>query len=539
MEASGYRHPVIERLTLKQIRQRLLATAGQMRELDRISIEDKGLPGLMLMELAGRAVAREILEAQAKGPVAIFCGLGNNGGDGYVVARLLDDEGLSVRVYSLGATQRLKGDAKVNFDRLTALGVPVTQVDEANWPEIRESLQSCCVVVDALLGTGLEREVRGLYAEVLEALNALDVHRVAVDMPSGIHADTGAVLGVAFRADVTVTFGLAKLGLATHPGLDYAGKIVVADISLDAAALRQAPIDTFLLTEEEVRSLVPPRPSYSHKGTYGHLLVLAGSPGTSGAAALACLGAHRAGTGLVTCACDSATASVVTSHHAETMTALYSGDESLGPEELTEALANRTAVLCGPGWGQSERREEALLDLLSVVEVPLVLDADALNLLAGLGPHCLGKRHESGAMTVLTPHPGEAARLLKTTPDRIQAHRLESARNLAQGYGCHVVLKGARSIIAGPEGRCWINPTGNPALAAGGSGDVLAGIIGGLLARRLDPLRSLMAGVYVHGYAADRIASRRGTTGVLAAEVADEVALVLGEWTPFHGWSDD
>ncbi len=538
MEASGHRHPAIEKLNLRQIRARMLVTAAQMRELDRISIEEKGLPGLMLMELAGRAVAEEVLELEPDGPVAVFCGLGNNGGDGYVVARVLDGEGVPVRVYSLGDTKRLKGDAKVNFERLAALGVDVEKIDEENWPCIRESLAACAVAVDAMLGTGLQRSVGGLYAEAIDALNALDLYRVAVDMPSGIHADTGEVLGTAFQADITVTFGLAKLGLAMHPGLDYAGQVVVADISLDATSLRQAPVDTFLLTEEEVRSLAPPRPSYSHKGTYGHLLVLGGSPGKSGAAALACLGAHRAGTGLVTCACDAATATVVTASRAETMTTVFSGEE-IGQDELSQALEARTAVLCGPGWGQSPKREEALLDLLSLAEAPLVLDADALNLLAGLGPHCLGKRHESGAMTVLTPHPGEAARLLKTTPDRIQANRLESARNLAQGYGCHVVLKGARSIVAGPEGCCWINPTGNPALAAGGSGDVLAGIIGGLLARRLDPLRSLLAGVYVHGYAADRIAEHRGTTGVLAGEVADEVAKVLGKWTPGSEWADD
>lgn len=521
-------------------------TADEMREMDRATIEDIGVPGVVLMERAGLGVFSRIAErADAGGGeltrlvrretvaglrAAVLSGAGNNGGDGYVVARHLHLAGARVTLFLLAPEERIRGDARVNYEVARRLGIPCEPVldDEAAaalGPRLAE--QDC--LVDALLGTGLSSEVRGRYRAVIEAINAAETWTVAVDLPSGLAADTGQPLGVAVRADATVTFGCPKRGLVGYPGVAWCGDLTVVDIGIPASVVSQVGPQCHVLEERDVAPLLPRRPVGGHKGTFGHVLCVAGSVGKTGAAVLAARGAARVGAGLVTVAAPEDALPAIMAHTVEPMGASYRvepGDPTDAVARLSELSQGKSAILVGPGIPTDSTMLEVLRDFLADRTVPVVLDADALNLLAQ-APRYL---KEASAPILITPHPGEMARLLTTDVRSVQADRVATARDAAARFGVLVGLKGARTVIANPAGEIFLNPTGNPGMGSGGMGDVLSGILAGLLAQGVPPEAALRLGVFLHGAAGDRAAARLGQHGLLAGDLLSEVPGLLGEW---------
>jgi NAD(P)H-hydrate epimerase len=495
-----------------------LLSAEQMRCLDRYTIETLGVPGELLMECAGRVVAAEVLSELASGSsVWVVCGSGNNGGDGLVVARHLHLLGVAVRIVWLGDPSRLRGDPASNWKRAQAIGVPVAP---ARWRP-----QPGDVLVDAIFGTGLDRPVEGAAAAAIRKLCASRpaCRVVAVDLPSGINADSGQPLGCAVEADVTVTLALPKLGLALEPGRSCAGRIVVGRIGIadDAPQLGRT---AELWTRRAAAERLPERPAAGHKGSFGHLLVVAGSEGKTGAAALSAEGAARAGAGLVTIACPESTNAVLEVKCTEAMTApvpetTAHGFASGAEKPILDLARDRDAVAAGPGIGRGDETLALLRRLCRKIERPLVLDADGL--LAFIDAAALLKAR--AAPTILTPHPGEAAALLACSPAEVNRDRLGAARRLAEETGAVVVLKGAATVTAEPGGRSVVNATGGPVLATGGTGDVLTGVVGGLLAQGVDAFRAGALGAFIHGWAADRLAAHLGSTGVLAGAVSAEI----------------
>jgi len=515
---------------------RPLATAEQMRNLDQRAMAEFSLPGLVLMENAGRGMARilarDLAPLQGK-RVGILCGRGNNGGDGFVIGRWLARSGARIRFFLLAEPDQIGGDARVNLEAARALGLPLrTCLSEADLEELPAELAGLDVIVDALLGTGLKSEVRGLFRRAIEAVNAAPGFKAAVDVPSGLDADTGLVRGLAVRADLTVTFGLAKLGQALYPGLDCCGRLEVLDICLPDRAVAEAGLSHFEPEASDAALWWPRLAAEAHKGSAGHLLVLAGSPGKTGAACLTAAGALRSGAGLVTVGCPASLNPILESKLTEAMTwpLAETTEATLGlvsRDGLTSLLEGKDALAVGPGLSTHPEVGELLAWLLERFDGPMVLDADGLNLLSQK-PELA--RWAAGPL-VLTPHPGEMARLLGLSAAEIQADRVGAARRLAADWGQVIVLKGARSVIASPDGRVLINPTGNPGLASGGSGDVLTGIIGALLAQGVKPLEAAAAGVFVHGLAADLLAADLGGRGFLAGQVAEAVPRAVASLT--------
>uniref|UniRef100_A0A7V4G7E4 Bifunctional NAD(P)H-hydrate repair enzyme n=1 Tax=Desulfobacca acetoxidans TaxID=60893 RepID=A0A7V4G7E4_9BACT len=514
-----------------------LVTASEMRELDRRTIQDLGVPSLVLMENAGRGTYQVIRREfpHLAGPVAVLAGRGNNGGDGFVVARYLANAGIPVMVFLLAARDQVQGDARVNFQILQGMGVEVAEViTEAHLNHLCQHLTQARLVVDALLGTGLNSPVRGLMAQTINRLNQLAVPRVSVDIPSGLSADTGKPLGVCVEAQVTVTYGFPKLGQILPPGRDLVGRLWLVDISIPPA-LAQA-LKTELAEVGEMRGLLPHRPRESHKGTYGHLVVVAGSEGKTGAAVLAAEGGLRTGAGLVTAAVPAGLNDILEVKLTEAMTLPLpeaQGVRALGAAAsgpLKEFLAGKTAVALGPGLGTHPETQELVRALVRECPLPLVIDADGVNALAG---H-LEVLHHAPGPRILTPHPGEMARLLGVSPRDIQDRRLEVARETALAHGIYLILKGAQTVVAGPQGHVSVNPSGNPALASGGTGDVLTGLVGGYLAQRLSPWDAARLGVYLHGLAADYLVANFGPHGHAAGDLLQIFPELLAEFTQEH-----
>ena len=509
-----------------------LVTAKQMRDLDNAAINTFKVPSLELMENAGRRTVEIMLDRYGDPQnkrVAIFVGPGNNGGDGLVIARLLAARMARPTVFLFVPADKLKGDAAVNYSRLLEFPVHIIAVTgAADLPATSAVLAEYWTVVDAMFGTGLTRNVAGIFATAINLINTAPCPVVAVDIVSGLNADSGKILGCCVQADITVTFGQAKIGQVIYPGREYTGFLEVADIGIPAEAAAEAGIRQELL-DNETGKWLPPRISAAHKGTYGHLLVMAGSTGKTGAALLCGLGALRSGTGLVSLCVPYDLNHIFEANLWEAMTIpLQSAARGILSIEdyrvIQDALHNKQALAIGPGIGTAEETAELMVKLYAEIEIPMLVDADGLNILAsdpGLLKNAPGPR-------ILTPHPGEMARLTGRTSRQVQENRFETTRDFALAYKVHVVLKGADTLVCDPEGNLAINPTGNPGMACGGMGDVLTGIIGGFLAQGLSPWQACCLGVYSHGLAADRLAEETGA-GYLASEVANELPFVLQE----------
>jgi NAD(P)H-hydrate epimerase len=506
-----------------------LLSALEMREADRRTIEEAGLPGAVLMENAGAAVAAVVKERypQARRPL-IVCGKGNNGGDGYVAARRLLDRDPEVALLTFRS--EVQGDAAVHLKAYEASGGRVTEIaDEGDFGRLLDRVGAPSLVIDAVFGTGLRERPTGLPALAIEQIAAWALAGspvVAVDIPSGLLADSGDCDRPTVLATITVALGCAKPAHVLAPACDRVGELVVADIGIPASLVREAAPKLFLLEGNDVLRCFPARPPGAHKGNMGHVLVIAGSLGKTGAAVLAATGALRAGAGLVTVATPAAALPLVAAGRPEVMTeALADGlGGVLSVQALKRALAlarERDVVVLGPGLGTDAGTREFVRTFVPQCPVPLVVDADGLNALSAAGtttgPLELIRRPHP---TIVTPHPGEMARLSHLDTAVVQKRRLETAREFANASGAVVVLKGQRTVVAEKGGRAAVNPTGNPGLATGGSGDVLAGVIGALLCRH-DAWTSATAGAYLHGLAGDRVAARNGESGMLATDVAN------------------
>lgn len=502
-----------------------LATAEQMRQCDQLAITRFGVPGVVLMENAGRGTVESMVRRY--GPLAgkvisIFAGPGNNGGDGLVIARHLLQHGARPQVFLLVNPETVTGDAAINLNAVRELPIPlVPLLSEANLRDAEPELARSRLVVDALFGTGLTREVAGHFAAAVRRINRLGCPVVAVDVPSGLNSDSGQELGVAVHADVTCTFGLAKPGIMMQPGAQFAGMVEVVDIGLPAEAVAQAGITLELLVAADLAGWLVPRRKTDHKGTFGHLLVLAGSEGKTGAALLAAHGALRSGVGLATLCVPEPLNPIFEAALLEAMTVPLPASTTAplvaDHHVIAEALAGKQALVVGPGIGTAPNTALLVKRLYQEVELPMVVDADGLNILAG----DTDVLRNAPAPRILTPHPGEMARLLGVTAAAVQKDRRQAALVLARDHGVYVVLKGAETVIASPDGHLAINPTGNPGMAAGGMGDVLAGLIGGLWCQKLSPWQAACLGVYVHGLAGDLLAAAHGMPfGYLASELA-------------------
>jgi len=517
-----------------------LLSSEEMRSLDREAIDGWGLPGAVLMENAGRGVAdliEESFDALCPGPVLIVAGKGNNGGDGFVVARHLQNRGWEVSLLLLADPEVVSGDARLYLDLARRGGVDLhTVIDDDGLLAVLDILPAPALIVDAVLGTGFTGSVTGLYAEAIDWVNALGAPIIAVDMPSGTDASNGGVEGVAVQAELTVTFESAKLGQVLAPAADHVGNLAVVDIGIPLALSRQHPGRHHYIDAQAAAALLPERPLAGHKGSFGHLLVVAGSTGKTGAACLSAEAGLRGGAGLVTLACPASLNPIFEAKLTEVMTAPLSDDHgqwsAMALADLLQLAEGKQAICLGPGLGQSEPVAVLVADLLAACELPVVIDADGLNVLAG-HDHPYRQRP---VPAVLTPHPGEMARLLGCTVAEVEADRLGTARCFAIEHGVVLLLKGAQTVIAAPDGTLYLNASGNPLLASGGTGDVLAGLIASLLAQGLDPVDAAVLGAFWHGHAADRLQEQLGDAGLLAGDLLAELpaarlGLQQGDWS--------
>jgi NAD(P)H-hydrate epimerase len=502
-----------------------LCTAAQMRRLDEKTIHDVGLPGVVLMENAGRGAAewtRQVFGDLAGKKVVVAAGRGNNGGDGYVMGRIFHGWGARVRMFLLARKETVTGDARINLDAALRMGLELVEIpDETHLDRLDLDAD---VIVDALLGTGLKDDIRGLYRAVIERINAAGRFVTAVDIPSGVNADTGRILGAAVRADLTVTFGLPKIGLFLPPGETLAGRVEVVDIGIPPHVLAEADPCRELIDEALVRGMLGPRAKDGHKGSYGHALILAGSTGKTGAAALAALAAARSGAGLVTLAVPASLNPILEAKVTEAMTEPLTEDEPgfvglAAMDRLMELAQGKTVLALGPGLGTRPGTAALVKRLIESMDLPLVVDADGLNVLAG-DPGWFQKA-KRGAL--ITPHPGEASRLLGVSTAQVQENRLETAARLARETGAVTVLKGYRSVVAEPDGPQGLCLSGGPHLASGGMGDVLTGILAGLAAQGAPLARAARLGVYAHGLAGDIAAREIGPIGLLASDLLDRL----------------
>lgn len=494
-----------------------------MQGLDQRAIAEYGVPGLTLMESAGRACAEEIVGSFGPtGRAVIVAGKGNNGGDGYVIARLLGQKGWEVRVCVLAEAGRIGGDAAVNLAKLPPETVAFCPGEGQPAQALRDDLPRADVIVDAIFGTGLKSDLGGVYREAALLINASGRPVLAVDIPSGIHGDTGRVLGDAVRASVTVTFAFAKPGHVLYPGAEHTGRLVIADIGIPPRLMEGAAGHDFL-DADEIRPLLRRRDRQAHKGHFGHCLIIAGSSGKSGAAAMAANSAVRAGSGLVTLAVPASINQVLEVKTTEAMTVPLpdSGGGFLSECALAAVeglLPGKDALAIGPGIDRKPGTFALVRTLLQTVDIPMVVDADGLNALAEeIG---ILRRRGSAAM-VLTPHPGEMARLLGASIPEVEAERIPLAREFAREHGVYLVLKGARTVIAEPSGQTAINGSGNPGMASGGMGDVLTGIICSLLGQGYPAWDACRLGVFIHGYAADLVAEEKGEIGINATDIQE------------------
>ncbi|MDD3925366.1 MAG: NAD(P)H-hydrate dehydratase [bacterium] len=500
-----------------------VARSAEMRSIDKYAVDDYGIPSIVLMENAGISVASTamvMLEGICAPRVCVVCGRGNNGGDGMVVARHLFNRGIGARVYIIGALSAVKGDARTNAEVAVRLGIPLTEVlDEAGLNELRHDLLGCHLAVDALLGTGLNGPVEGLALEAVRLLNSTGGAVLAVDIPSGLDADSGKPFPEAVQAARTVTLALPKPGLLVYPGVDYAGTLSVADISIPRALLVSDDLRTNILIEPEAAAMLPPRSPQAYKNAAGLVLAIGGARSMTGAIAMAGMSALRGGAGMVRIAVPAQQQPVVAACHRELMVSPVNGtqDGCIAPSALPGLMGilnEADVVAVGPGMTRHDEALDFVRQLLLEYDGPVVIDADALYALSPSGPL-------PGARAVLTPHPGEMGHLLDTSAAAVQDDRFKAVLRAAEIYGTVTVLKGARTLVAHPDGRLFINPTGNPGMATGGSGDVLTGLIAALIAQGTALYDAAVLGVYLHGLAGDLAAADKGMRSLVAGDIID------------------
>ncbi len=492
-----------------------------MRNIDRRAIDDMGIPGLELMENAGSAVVEAIIEqfGEIEGEViTVVCGKGNNGGDGFVVARLLNEMKATVDISIIGEREAVKGDARANVVRMEEMGLTINEVSNVEEFAIKDE---SVLIVDAIFGTGFSGEMRNPFTEIIRKINHHPAPVIAVDAPSGLDGATGDVSDPTVIADVTVTFGLPKVGQAIYPGKEYCGHLMVADIGFPDEAIDSEDIELFHLMESEAAELLPHRAPDSHKGDFGKLFVLAGSEGMTGAATLTAEAGLRSGTGLTILGCPSGLNDTLETKLTEVMTKPLPQVRKRrcfalrGLGEIREMVKWADAVAVGPGIGTYHETRDLVYRLISKLDKPAVFDADALNILAQNMDYLKGH----SAPLVISPHPGEMSRLTGRSIEQIKENRIDIALDFAAEFNLVCILKGAPSVIAAPSGKAWINSTGNDGMATAGSGDLLTGLIGGFLAQGLIDIDAAVLGCYIHGAAGDLADEAFGNRGMIAGDI--------------------
>lgn len=501
-----------------------VVTAAQMRELDRRATEEYGIPSLLLMENAGLQAVVELERAfplLTQRRVAIVCGKGNNGGDGFVVARHLFDREIAVEVLLLARQTEIRGDARTNLEIIRRLGVPTHEVTTAQELDgNRRVIEQADVVVDAILGTGTTGLAKGLFGDAIELLNRSGKPIVALDLPSGLNSDEGSIPGPSINAVLTVTFGLPKRGLILYPAASCAGRVVTVDIGLPRQLLTDPLLDVSLVQADDLVGALPRRDPNAHKGTYGHVLVLAGSPGKTGAAAMCACSALRIGAGLVTLALPESLNDAMEAKLTEVMTESLpeTGERTVAfaaLERVLELVKDKRVIAIGPGLSIHPETAELVRAVVQTAKAQIVVDADGIN---AFGQN-LEMLRNVALPPILTPHPGELARLLGIDRDEIVRNRIPIAQKVATSFGVHLVLKGARTLIVNPDGRVAINMTGNAGMATGGTGDVLTGLIAGLVAQGVNADLATRTGVYLHGLAGDLAAEAIGQEAMVASDL--------------------
>jgi hydroxyethylthiazole kinase-like uncharacterized protein yjeF len=513
-----------------------ILNADQMREADRRTIQDIGLASLVLMENAGRqvvAAVESLYPDLAERRVAIVCGKGNNGGDGFVVARTLQQRGVDVSVFVIGKVAEVKGDARVNLEILGRIGQNVVEVaDETAWELHGTEITGHDLIIDAMFGTGLSAPLTGFYETVVADINEGGVPIVSIDLPSGMSADTCDLIGDAIDATVTVTLGAPKLPLVLPPAESQSGEVVIADIGIPAEVFEQLEGPHIeLLTREQMRPLIPARAVDSHKGDFGHVVVVAGSVGKAGAAVLCAQGALRSGAGLVTVASPRSCQPTIAAHGVEYMTeGLDETPDGTVHFAATDAVLGIEAdvIVAGPGLGRGEGVTTFVRELLDKYDGPLVLDADALNAFADEPSLLVGR---DGRDLIITPHPGEMARLVGCSVEDLQADRIGIATDFAKRHKLYVVLKGYRTLVVTPAGKVFVNPTGCAGMATGGTGDVLAGMLAAWLGQLLDAEAACRLAVYLHGSAGELADADNGEVSMTAADLVDHIGDAVLELT--------
>lgn len=508
-----------------------IATAKEMQNIDKRAMDEYSIPALLLMENASIGIVRvvEDIAGSLHGKrITVIAGKGNNGGDGLAAARHCYNRGAYVSVFLLSELDALKGDAAANLQILLKMNIKLYSAGGYDIDTLRNTLSHSDIIIDAIIGTGLTLEIKGGYRNTIEAINNSKKPVVSVDIPTGINSDTGEIMGIAVRATATVTFAIPKRGHFLFPGSEYTGKLHVVDISIPVEAVEKESIYLQLITEEWIRKNISPRPPDSHKGTFGHVLVVAGSIGKGGAAIMTALSALRSGAGLVTLALPASVQSIMAGKSAEIMT--YPLPETYDKtisftsiDTLLKLSKDKDVVAIGPGLTTNKDTVTVVRRIIKDTETPVVIDADGLNALVG---H-LDILKERKYPTVLTPHPGEMGRLIGKTSADIQKDRIGFARTFAMNYNVYLVLKGAHTVIAEPSGKVYISIKGNPGMATAGTGDVLTGILAGMTAQRYDISRAIRVGVFIHGLAGDMAAKDLGTMGMIAGDLIDRIPLAL------------
>lgn len=515
------------------------ATTVEMRQIDAAVINEYGLPGTVLMENAGAAVS-QVVEAQLHqtggNRVCIVAGKGNNGGDGLVAARRLKNCGFNVQVCLVAKVNALSVDAQIQFKVLRKMGIDIHELsNERDWDQAGVTISLADCLVDAILGTGIRSGLDERIVAIIKLMNDSGRPIVAIDLPTGIAADTGCVEEVAIRADKTVALGLPKPGLYLYPGADYVGELIYTDLGIPQTLLTSPQIQQNIITHDLAKSLLPVRPADAYKGSCGRVGVIAGSSGLSGAAVLAANGAMRSGAGLVTVGSVISLQPVLAMKLTEAMTCGWpeTDQASLSSAAIYAMLEldnNSDVTLIGPGLGRHEETQVVIRQLIQTAQRPLVIDADALRALAA----DIAIIKQTEALAVVTPHLGEMAALTGLELDYIKHNRLAVARKASVEWGCVVVLKGAGTIVAYPDGEVYINTTGNAGLATGGTGDVLAGVIAGFIAQGMSSQAAAVASVYVHGLAADLVAADCGMIGLTAGDVNKTIPVAINSLMTKH-----
>ncbi len=501
-----------------------ILSGAQMKSIDQRTTRDYGIPGIVLMENAGLQVV-DFLESHFDDlddrRILILCGKGNNGGDGLVAARHLHNRGYDLRVLLFARRPEIQGEPHTNLSILEKMGVEVQEAaDVRAWHEFLPELARYDLILDALLGTGVQGAVKGYLEEVIRDVNNAPADRVSVDIPSGLSADSNEIPGTCIDAVATVTFACPKIPHIFLPAEEKAGEVFVADIGIPEEAVEAEGVRLNLVDSEELARYLPPRKVESHKGDYGHLLAVAGSKGKPGAARMVAEGAFRSGVGLVTVACPESVQPILAPQVMEMMTEPLPETRegtvsSKAGARLFKLLEGKGVLTIGPGLSTAAETQAFIREIVQETKIPIVLDADGLNAFSQ-SPELLSGKDRT---LVLTPHPGEMGRLIGLSTAEVQKNRTAVCQKFSTEHFCFLVLKGYRTLISDPEGSVWVNPTGNPGMATAGSGDVLTGILSGLLCQRIPTLHALLLGVYLHGLAADLCATRRGELPLMARDI--------------------